>query len=377
MNGDNSTSILTAIDFNRLTLENVFLFKSYLFVRIIKKKLKNLESFPILNEIENKLLLKIIDLCLMNNNSLRKDLFKVECDEEACKMIYNLLLDEYKNLDEDENDPSDDNIVSRGDFEANIIESLSQIRTFTKLVDSESDEENKIGKSVWVSLRDWFIKHFYKTKKSIPIIAKSSLDHAFEQEKQDFISLKVFRLTDKMKIEDLMLKILDFIIIRARLKFNSHKYTEVYKVSRAQNGEYLNDLSHLIKFIKQLNECFTENSNIRERGDNDETEYDEREFESGLIPTTSHNLSKTSSLISNRTSGSKRKHDDSLDYPRRNGHTNNFPIESSNGYPNSIKIKRFQDQIEDDDTSVFSQNENYQFVNESEEFNQGNNQGNN
>jgi hypothetical protein len=374
MNGDISTSILNTIDFNRLTLENVFLFKSYLFVKIIKKKLKNLESLPILNKIENKLLLKIIDLCLINNNSLRKDLFKVECKEEACKIIYNLLLDEYKHLDRDEHDSSDDNLVS-GDFEANIMELLSQIQTFTKLVDNESDEENKIGKSAWVSLRDWFINNFYKfnviTKKSLPIIATTSIDHPSEQEKQHFISLKVFRLTDKMKIEDLMLKILDFIIIRARYKFDSRKYTEAYTVSRAQNGEYLSDLSHLIKFNKQLNEYYTESTNIRERGDNDETEYDEREFENGLIPTTSHNLSKTSSLISNRTSGSKRKYDDSLDFPRRNGDTNNFSLESSNGYPNSIKIKRFQNQIEDDDMPVFSQNEINQFSNENEEFDQG------
>lgn len=359
MNTNDSTSNVNSIDFNQFTLENLNLFKSYLFVKIVKKKLpqeKLSENFLILNDIEDKLLLKIIDLCLINNNSIQKNSFKFESNEDVCESIYDLLLEEYKYLDNDDNEDAEINDISV-DFESNILNLLSKIQTFTKLVKNKVESEKSESLTAFVSLKGWFIKTFYRFSKRrviFPSLRASSINQISDHKTQNLISLHVFSLTDKMKIEDLMLKILDFTVVRARNTFSSLKSAEFSKVNYTQNKAQLDDLSRLVDINKELNDDLCEIQNFGQMAESSRYYTDESESDESVLENPSI------------SSGRKRKNNNSsIDDLYENAHKKIVSVKSLSDYPNTSITKRFRHQSEDDkDWADSSQKEKLQSINE-------------
>lgn len=291
---------LNSIDYNSLVIDNEYLIKGYLLLKINISKGCMVE--PVL---ENKLLLKIIDIFLDKDFDELCNQDKHEFKETTMK-IYAFIANDYCKFSNSSNQFSLDDLI--GDYDElkkNMPTLIDKLKTITNIeLDSDTKLANRsidiIG-LLKLSKINYLVKDFLDEAKHnfslylSNFLNKNVNNNNNKEEEQTSIetSGSYFKSTinNKTKIEELVIKILEKILKHVRRDLKAYSFRK-YKLDYNKFKRLLDDLEELIEINANLNSNYS-SSQINSTSSDSSQQSSSSEFKS-----TSESILNSTSLNS-------------------------------------------------------------------------------
>jgi nucleotidyltransferase/DNA polymerase involved in DNA repair len=251
---------LNSIDYNSLVIDNEYLIKSYLLLKININKGCIVEPM-----LENKLLLKIIDIFLDKDFDELCNEDKQEFTEITMK-IYAFIANDYCKFFNSNNQFSLDLIGDYDELKKNMPDLIYKLKTITKIeLDSDTKLANRsidILGLLKLSKINYLVKDFLDEARHnfslylSNFLNKNVNNNNNKEEEQTSIetSGSYFKsnINNKTKIEELVIKILEKILKHVRRDLKAYSFRK-YKLDYNQFRRLLDDLEELIEINANLN----------------------------------------------------------------------------------------------------------------------------